>query len=272
MGLVDPQTRGSGARHPFLRTGHPIAMAHRGGGEPALENTWSAFRDAVSLGYGYLETDAWSTADGQVVLFHDQDLGRVSDRTGRISDLSYAEVARARIAGTQQIPLLSDVLAEWPQIRLNIDLKCDQVVEPFVQVIEKFQAWDRVCVASFSDRRILRAARLAAGRACLSAGRSTVARLRIASAVPGIGRPPLRFRPDVVQVPVRSGRIPIVTPTFVTRLHRWGIDVHCWTVNDRPTMLQLLELGVDGLVSDATADLKGVLQERGQWNEPPGRQ
>ena len=123
----------SGDRHPYLEVAHPIALAHRGGGEPALENTWSAFRNAVALGYGYLETDAWATADGQVVLFHDEDLGRVSDRTGRIGDLPYTDVAQARIAGTQQIPLLSDVLAEWGEVRLNIDLKCDEVVEPFVR-------------------------------------------------------------------------------------------------------------------------------------------
>ena len=252
-------------RHPYLEVEHPIALAHRGGGDPRLENTWKAFREAVALGYGYLETDAWCTADGQVVLFHDENLDRVSDRTGRIGDLSYAEVARARIGGTEQIPLLADVLAEWPGVRLNIDLKCDAVVEPFVRVIEKFNAQDRICIASFSDDRILRADGLLTGRACLSAGRGTVTRLRVASAIQGMAAPPLRFRPDVVQVPVRVGRVPIATPAFIRRMQHWGIAVHCWTVNDTAGMERLLDLGIDGLVSDATADLKTVLLSRAQW-------
>lgn len=258
-------------RHAYLAAEAPIALAHRGGGDPRYENTWRAFEDAIALGYRYIETDAQVTADGQVVLFHDDDLARVSDRPGRIGALPFREVRAARVGGTESIPLLADVLATWPDLRLNVDVKTDAVVAPFAEVIRRAGAHERVCVASFSDRRITRAARLIGDRACLSAGPAAVAALRLLAAVPGIARLPGGPLPDVVQVPdavpmpLRAGRLPVLTRRFVDLLHARGILVHVWTVNDPARMGDLLDAGVDGVISDATADLKAVMQGRGQW-------
>ncbi|HYU85192.1 MAG TPA: glycerophosphodiester phosphodiesterase family protein, partial [Kribbellaceae bacterium] len=106
----------------FLENDGPIAMAHRGGAlhpdNVGYENSMKAFAHAVGLGYRYLETDVHATRDGVVVAFHDSSLDRVTDRTGVIADLPWSEVSKARINGHEPIPLLSDLLDRWPDVRL----------------------------------------------------------------------------------------------------------------------------------------------------------
>src|SRR5213078_954322 len=106
----------------------PIAFAHRGGASDHPENTLPAFQHAIDLGYRYLETDVHATADGVVVAFHDTTLDRVTDHIGRIAELPWSVVREARVAGTEPIPLLEDLLAAWPEARINIDPKVDAVV------------------------------------------------------------------------------------------------------------------------------------------------
>src|SRR5262245_27244448 len=105
----------------------PIALAHRGGALYApnlgLENTMTAFRNAVDLGYTHLETDVHLTRDGRLVAFHDDRLDRVSDRGGLIRDLTWADVSAARLGGVEHVPLLTDVLDAWPGINRNVDLQ-----------------------------------------------------------------------------------------------------------------------------------------------------
>src|SRR5439155_27088203 len=131
---------------PFLDWPQPIAMAHRGGASDKPENTLAAFSRAVELGYRYVETDAHVTADGMLLAFHDHVLDRVTDRTGVIADLPWAEVKGARVDG-EPIPLMEDLLGTWPQLRVNIDPKHDAAVEPLVAALERTKAFDRVCVA-----------------------------------------------------------------------------------------------------------------------------
>src|SRR5439155_22039234 len=104
----------------------------------------SAFAAAVALGYRYVETDVHTTADGVLVAFHDDHLDRVTDRTGRIADLPWAEVQRARLAGGDGVPLLEDLLGAWPDLRVNIDPKLDNAVAPLVDVLEPTAAPHRV--------------------------------------------------------------------------------------------------------------------------------
>ena len=116
--------------HPFLEHDGPIAFAHRGGAGDWPENSLEAFSRAVELGFRYVETDAHVTSDGVIIAFHDDNLDRVTDRVGLISDLTWAEVSGARIDGIAPIPLLEDLLSTWPNLRVNIDAKHDEVVEP----------------------------------------------------------------------------------------------------------------------------------------------
>ncbi len=270
----DGEIRRRAAGHPFLDCRGPIAFAHRGGVGEAPENTLAAFEIAAALGYRYLETDARITRDGVLVAFHDDRLDRVTDRTGAIAELSIKEV-RAADAGYAftpddgrtfpfrgrgiRVPLLEDLLVRWPHIRINIDPKADACVEPLAALLDRFGAWEGVCIGSFSDRRLARIRQLGRGRACTSMGPRAVALARLAAS---FGVMP-RLAADCIQVPVRRGPVLIVTRRFVTAAHHAGLPVHVWTIDDRATIEQLLDLGVDGIMSDRVRLLRDVFAGRG---------
>ena len=261
-------------RHPFLDVPTPVAIAHRGGAEEAPENTIEAFGAAVALGYRYLETDVHVTRDGVVVAFHDRCLDGVTDRSGAIAALGVAEVEAAdagfrfspdggrsfpfRARGVR-VPRLEALLLRWPHARVNIDPKDDVCVEPLVALLDRLDAWDRVNVGSFSDRRLRRVRALSRGRACTSMGPGAVAVARAASPS---GRMP-RQGADCIQVPITVGPVRIVTAGFVRAAHRAGLHVHVWTVNEPATMHELLDLGVDGVMTDRPRVLRDVLADRG---------
>jgi glycerophosphoryl diester phosphodiesterase len=209
-----------------------------------------------------------------VVAFHDPSLDRVTDRSGAIAALSIAEVEtadaghvftldgghsfpfRGRGVG---IPRLEELLVRWPEVRVNIDPKTDECVEPLVALIDRLGAWDRVGFGAFSDRRLRRVRALSRRRACTSMGPRAVAVARVAARS---GRMP-RLGADCVQVPRRSGPLSIVTARFVDAAHRAGLPVHVWTVNDAAAMHELLDLGVDGIMTDRPRLLRDVLAARG---------
>src|SRR5262249_54209989 len=138
----------------FLNAPGPLAFAHRGGAAHAPENSWRAFEHAVSLGYRYLETDLQATADGVLAAFPDRTLTGVCGQDGRVCRLSHAELAAARIAGTEPIPLLEDLLGAWPDVRFNLDVKDVPAIAPLPEVLRRTNAWDRVCVVAFSASRL----------------------------------------------------------------------------------------------------------------------
>ena len=250
------------AAHPFLDWPGPLAFAHRGGASEAPENTMPAFAHAVGLGYRYLETDVHVTADGVLVAFHDDRLDRVTDRTGVIGELPWSEVQHARVDGREPIPLLEDLLGAWPDVRVNIDPKHDAAAEPLADVILRAGATDRVCVAAFSDRRTERVKARVGPALCTGMGPRQVAQLVAASrGMPG-GK---RLRAPCAQVPPHQGRLPLVTDRFVSTAHRLGVQVHVWTIDDREEMARLLDLGVDGIMTDRPNVLKELLVERGEW-------
>jgi glycerophosphoryl diester phosphodiesterase len=246
-------------RWAYLDHPGPIPFAHRGGASEHPENTMAAFESAVAMGYRYLETDVHVTADGVVVAFHDGGLDRVTDRTGRIAELPWSAVRRARVGGRddQGVPRLEDVLGTWPHVRMNIDAKSDAAVAPLVEVLRHTQAFDRVCVAAFSDRRIARFRRLTGNQVCTAMGPGEIAGLRLGGVTVGPA--------GCVQAPVNYGRIPVVDRRFIAAAHRHGRPVHVWTIDDAEEMERLLELGVDGIMSDRPAVLRQVLERRGQW-------
>jgi glycerophosphoryl diester phosphodiesterase len=248
----------------------PLAMAHRGFSLGGLENSMAAFRAAVDLGFGHLETDVHTTADGVLVLFHDETLDRLTEVRGRIADLPAAAVARARIGGTEPILRFDELVAAFPDVRLNIDVKDWNSVATLASAIERHGLHDRVLVASFSDRRRRAVLKQLSRPAASSAG--TVSNAVFVLLGPAL---PDRLMALVVrralqgvhalQVPVRYGAVPVVTAGFVRRAHRHGLQVHVWTVNEAAEMHRLLDLGVDGIVTDRADLLKAVLQERGTW-------
>lgn len=244
--------------HPFLDWPGTLAFAHRGGASDNPENTLPAFRHAVELGYTYLETDVHATADGVLLAFHDADLTRTCGRPGRIDALPWAEVATARVEGREPIPRFADLLDEFPDARFNVDCKDESGVGPLIELLRARPGLlDRVLVSSFDDRRVQRI------RAAVGEGLATGYGTRGVAAFKLTGR--LRWPGHALQVPFRAGRVRVVTPGFVRRAHRLGVQVHVWTIDDEPTMHHLLDLGVDGIMTDRPAVLKEVLQRRDRW-------
>ena len=247
-------------RWAFLDHPGPIPFAHRGGGGEHPENTLVAFGAAIALGYRYLETDVRVTADGVLLAFHDHELDRVTDRSGVLEKLPWSEVREARIGG-EPIPLVDDVLGEWPEARVNIDPKQDAAVAPLVEALRRTAAFDRVCVAAFSDRRLAAFRRQIQGRVCTGTGPLEIARLRMA----GFTVRPGTLAAGCVQMPTHFGGVRLLDRRFLATAHRASLPVHIWTVNDEPEMERLLDLGVDGIMTDRPAVLKEVLERRGLW-------
>lgn len=261
---------------PFLDWPQPIPFAHRGGAGDHPENTLPAFAAAVDMGYLYLETDVHLTADGVVMAFHDAVLDRVTDRRGPIATLGAAEVESAdagwafsadggrtfphRGRGVR-VPRLDTLLDAWPDVRVNIDPKSDAVVAPLVEVLRRHDAFDRVCVGSFSDARIARVRALSGGRVCTSMGPRATA---LAWASCRSGRM-AHLGADCLQVPVRTRGITLVTPALLRAAHRSGLPVHVWTIDEQAEMERLLDMGVDGLMTDRICTLRDVMQRRDMW-------
>lgn len=248
----------------------PVALAHRGFSAAHPENSMAAFEAAVRLGFTYVETDVHGTADGVAVAFHDTTLDRVTDARGAIAELPWSRVRAARIEGTEPVPRLDELLDAWPALRVNIDVKASSAIGPTVEVIERLGAHDRVCVASFSDAR-RRAVVDALSRPVATSAGNRVTATFLALARAGADRGVRRALRGVacLQVPERHGRVRIVSERTVEAAHRAGVQVHVWTVNEADDMRRLLDLGVDGLVSDRADVLRGVLRERGQWPAQP---
>jgi glycerophosphoryl diester phosphodiesterase len=252
------------SRWPFLDHAGPLAFAHRGAHSPGGpgENTMAAFAAAMDLGYHYLETDVHLTADGVVVAFHDDHLDRVTDMTGAIADRPWSEVKKARVgAGGDPVPLLEEILTTWPDVKVNIDPKHDRVVEALAAVLRRCRAISRVCCGSFSDTRLAALRALAGPDLCTSLGPKATTKLAAAA----VGAPVRALPGPCAQVPTHVRGRRLVTPRFVRTAHSLGVQVHVWTIDDADEMRALLDMGVDGLMTDRAADLKSVLRARREW-------
>lgn len=265
---VREQQSGRGSAHRVR------AYAHRGGSYhpeiEGLENTLEAFQHAVDLGYTHLETDVHVTRDGVLLAFHDAVLDRVTDRHGRISDLSYDEVRAARVGGSHQVPTLAELFAAFPDVEFNIDIKSDRAVGVLAEFLQASGQEHRVTVGSFSVARLERFRRLTGGRVRTSAHPLEVAAYlllpsgRLADLL-------TRGRASALQIPhkrrVGPLSLTVASRRLVRKAHAAGKEVHVWTIDAPDEMRVLLDRDVDGLMTDRTDLLKDVLTERGQWEQ-----
>lgn len=251
-------------RFAYLDHDGPIAFAHRGGAGDHPENTLAAFAAAIALGYRYLETDVHLTRDGVVIAFHDDRLDRVTDGRGLVADLDFATIARARVAGVAPIPTLDALFESFPEARINIDPKSDAVVEPLIDAIRRHGASARVGIGSFDGRRTARVRAAFDGRICTSPGPRDVAALYFTR----LGLPWSGADFGCVQIPTRQGPFELATPRLINAAHARGLQVHVWTIDDPDEMNRLLDLGVDGVMTDRLEVLRDVLRARGQWRGP----
>lgn len=220
-----------------------------------IENTLAAFQRAVDLGYRYLETDVHVSRDGVVYAFHDANLARMTGRPGFLRDYTSDELDELRVDGREPLPRMADLLAAFPEARFSVDVKADDAVDATVDLIRTAAAEDRVLIGSFAHKRIrrLRSA-LPTTVSCLS--QAEVTRLVAGGPVP---------RGTVASVPVTYRGVRVITPRFLRRARRRGVTVYAWTIDARADIEMLLDLGVEGIVSDRPDVLRQLLLERGEW-------
>ncbi|MDR1238429.1 MAG: glycerophosphodiester phosphodiesterase [Propionibacteriaceae bacterium] len=243
-----------------------IPIAHRGGSlYPANighENTLQAFQAAADEGFRYFETDVHVTKDGVLVAFHDSAVDRMTASSGNIAEYDYAELRKIPVDGHYSVPTMAELLAAFPDAFFNIDLKAAGTPAALAKVIQDTAAHDRVLVTSFSLRRLREFRRRIDRRVAQGAGVWVVAAQLVCFRL-GIA---IRLSPAVaLQVPLRFGPLTVLTPRFIASAHRAGLKIHVWTIDDPAEMRRLIELGVDGILSDRIDVLKEVCVERGLW-------
>jgi glycerophosphoryl diester phosphodiesterase len=260
-------------RHPFLEGPFPRAFAHRGwhiGELAGMENSLTAFRRAAAEGYRYLETDVQATRDGVVVVMHDSTLDRTTDSSGVIERLDWHVVRTARVNGREPVCRLAELLEELPDALLNIDVKADSAATPTLELLRRTNSWHRVCLASFSESRVRRLRAAAGPQLLTSIGSGSAAALRLRSVCP-VPPSTAPIRGELAQLPMRWCGIPVLDRALVRYAHRFGMEVHVWTVDRAAEMHALLDLGVDGLITDRPDVLREVLRARQAWSVGPNR-
>lgn len=247
------------ASHPFfegLRS--PRILAHRGlvteemRAEGIAENSFAAIAAAHAAGAEIIESDCHLTADGRVVLFHDDTLERVTGDPRAIAEVTFAELDQV-MAGRGGLATLAQALEAFPVSRFNIDVKAAAAAVPAGEIVAEHA--DRVLLTSFSDARRIRAlaaAERAGGSPATSAGSNVIGRLVAAVRILPARRVLARILRgvDALQVPERRGPIRVVTPQLIRAAHACGVEVHVWTINDIDEMRRLIAMGVDGIVTD----------------------
>ncbi|WFN91159.1 glycerophosphodiester phosphodiesterase family protein [Arcanobacterium wilhelmae] len=244
--------------------GERVVIAHRAGGAEAPENSPEAFARMHELGFRYMETDAHATKDGVVVLFHDPILDRTTDGHGRIEKKTWAELEGVRDHGGNPLLRLTDALSSYPDFVFNIDAKNNHAVKPLIRAIKDHDALRRVSLASFSETRLAFLRRKLRG-ASSSLGIAAIVSLWVASRTWWPSRrvmyvPGPRQGVQAVQVPALMHGLVVVDQRFVDEAHRRGLAVHVWTVNDPATMVALLDLGVEGIITDVPSLAKRVIE------------
>jgi glycerophosphoryl diester phosphodiesterase len=266
--------------HPVLRGG-PLLIAHRGGSGLAPENTLAAFQRADRLWQAdMIELDVHASADGHCVVMHDPTLERTTNGQGPVAERTLAEL-QSFDAGYHfspdggathpfrgqgvRIPTIDEVFAALPQMRFTVEVKTAAAQQPLFAAIERARATERVIAAG--ERRIFRT-QFSGYRGCVSAAREDALRYYILHRL-RLGFLPT-LRADAVQTCETLGRRRVLSPRLIKDLHKLGIAVHVWTVNQVADMQRLLDWGVDGILSDYPDRLARVLHERVGRPLPPG--
>lgn len=244
------------AIHPYLNQAGVAISAHRGGSEEAPENTLESFRYAIEVGSSYIETDVQLSADGIPYIFHDDDLSRLLNMDVTFNSLHSNQIEELKLFGSYQIPKLETALTQFPNALFQIDLKTDEVALPAMKVIESLNAFDRICIASFSSNR-LQKVRKEFPETCFSMGPNEILNLLLSS----FGLYNKKVFGDCLQVPIYQYGIKLVTRRFVKYVQSIGLKIHVWTINDVKTMEKLIDLDVDGIITDRPKLLKEVLSK-----------
>lgn len=245
----------------------PVVIAHRAGGNEAPENSIVAVHNMQEKGFKYIETDLYATSDGVVILHHDPELDRTTDGTGKISDYTWAELSKVTDESGNRLMRLDEVLEEFPDLIFNMDSKENSVVCPLIRTLQRQGGIDRVSLSSFSEMRLkfLRSqlsgvksslGTAAIGQLVLAAHSPSSLRSALATGVPGPAK-----GAEAVQVPMAAGKVSVINPQFIELVHARGLAVHVWTINEEAEMHEILDLGVDGIITDEPSLAQRVIDQ-----------
>lgn len=290
----------SATENPWLER-RVLNIAHQGGEIEAPSDTLYAFKTALDKGADVLELDVHATADGELVVLHDTTVDRTTNGSGRVDGLTLAQIRaldaahwfvpdcgtchdgapgdyvfrgvatgeRPAPAGYTaadfRVPTLREVLATFPGVLVNVEIKRTRPeTSPYERtmagLLAEFGRGTDTVVASFSDSAVTRF-KLYNRDVSTSPGTTQATAFWLNTLGPLTG---IRLHGHhALQVPPSQSGIPVVTADFVADAHRRGLAVHVWTINDRAEMERLIDLGVDGIMTDRPTLLEDVLQDRG---------
>jgi glycerophosphoryl diester phosphodiesterase len=266
LGADNVLTVASGPTGPrFIGLGGPYLVAHRGGAGLARENTLAAFDRSFALGVRYLEADIRVTSDGECVAVHDSTLTRVTGADGRVSDLTLAGIRRLGIGG-DRVLRVADLLKTFESARFVLDLKDPAALAPLIAVLQWHDAVDRVCLVGARDRWLLAARDLAGPQLSTGLGWESATRLVLAARS---GRKPTALPPaEFAYLPrILAGRR-VLTRRVVSVAHDLGLRVMAWNAEGTTAMHEMLDIGVDGLITDRPDLGRDVLLQRNLWRAP----
>jgi len=242
----------------YLNYNGLAVMAHRGGSLEAPENTIESFKYAIEIGSDIIETDIQLSSDGVPYIFHDDDLKRIPGIEKDFNDLLASEIDELNIFGDFKIPTLEETLKQFPDTKFQIDFKTDEVVDPAIEIINKLpHVKKNLCVASFSSQR-LQKIKSKLSDVTYSMGPHEVLKLLLKSF--GIYRGEVGG--DCLQIPIYRYGIKIVTKRFVDFCKRENIKISVWTINSTEEMDYLIDLDVDGIITDKPKALINLLASR----------
>ncbi len=230
-----------------------IGLSHRGNSKKFIENSFEAFNSVVQMGYKYIETDLRMTLDKEVIAFHDPDLKRLFNLDLQVKDLTFNEIANLFKEKNCSLLTLEDVLKKFPEIHFNIDLKVEEVIQDSIRVVADFNSFDRVCFASFHSSRTGKVLRYNQ-KAIVSMGMKDVALFKF-----------LKFNNKnikIIQIPLKWKGIKILTRNLIQKANKNNLLVHVWTINDKKTINNLIDLGVNGIITDEPELLMETMKER----------
>ena len=230
-----------------------IGLSHRGNSKNFIENSFEAFNSVIQMGYKYIETDLRMTLDGKVIAFHDPDLRRLFNLDLWVKDLTFNEIANLFKEKKCRLLTLEDTLKEFPHVNFNIDLKVKEVIQQSIEIVGDLNAFDRVCFASFHSSRTEKVLRHNQ-KAIVSMGMKDLALFKF-------------FKLNdknikIIQTPLKWKGIKVLTRNLIQKAHKSNLLIHVWTINDRKTINNLIDLGVNGVVTDEPELLMEIMKER----------
>ena len=230
-----------------------VALSHRGNSNKHVENSFEAFKSVVDMGFEYIETDLRKTLDNEIVTFHDEDLNRLFNIDLKIENLTFAEIDKFFSEKNCNLLTLKEALLNFPETKFNIDLKSKDVIQESINIVKELEAFERVCFASFNSSHTDEVL-TDSPRAVVSMGMKDVAYFKFFNY--------LRKDSKILQVPLNWKGLNILNSKLIKKAKDKDLFIHVWTINDRESIIKLIDMGVHGIVTDNPELIMEIMKEK----------